>query len=91
MGGSIKMEEIEKMIRKMATQIAMEERNREAEKEIEENLAAIGIKAIVKIETEIIDIDYDKLKKAGIQEELKTASLGDLTFTLNDNGEKNNG
>ena len=81
------MEEIEKMIHKIATQISIDERNREAEKELEKSLAGIGIKARVKIETEIIDIDYDKLEKAAIQEELKTASLGDLTFTLNDKGE----
>lgn len=81
------MQEIEKIIHTITTQIVIDERNREAEKELEENLACIGIKARVKIETEIIDIDYDKLEKARIQEELKTASLGDLTFTLNDKGE----
>lgn len=81
------MEEIEKIILKLATQTAIDVRNREVEKELEENLACIGIKARVKIETEIIDIDYDKLEKARKQEELKTASLGDLTFTLNDKGE----
>lgn len=82
------MQEIEKMICRIAMQITIEERNREAEEELEKSLARIGIKSKVKIETEIIDIDYDKLEKAGIEEELKTASLGDLTFTLNDNGEK---
>lgn len=81
------MQEIEKIIRTIAIQIAIEEKNREAAKELEKSLARIGIKAKVKIETEIIDIDYDKLEKAAIQEELKTASLGDLTFTLNDKGE----
>lgn len=85
------MQEIEKIIRTIAIQIAIEEKNREAAKELEKSFADIGIKTRVKIETEIIDIDFDKLEKAAIQEEIKTASLGDLTFTLNDNGEKNNG
>lgn len=77
----------------LALQSAIDKANTKLAKEIEDDLAKVGITATVTFETEINEIDIAKFEDAVEKSKLKnevvtSATLGDLKFSL-DNDDAN--